>query len=126
MFTKTSSFWVANNKMKSMPLERRKKYLQVLWVIVFITLTAAPFLYYFENSFSETNIYSVVFLIFMVPIGVAYLSLLIDVFKRFGLALFLIFVPLSFFPRFSLLVVCVFPFFYLVFLTVEYFKIKNF
>lgn len=101
-----------------------KRYLGFLWLSAILISVVAPVTAVYAEQISQSNFLIILILLVMVPAGMTYLSLLIDIVKVLKLWL-LFLIPLVFFPRIFVLLVGVGPLVYLVFLTYRYRRIMK-
>ena len=99
-------------------------YIGFLWLSAALIAVVAPIVAVYKEQVSQNTLFAVSILLVMLPTGIAYLTLLIDIIKAFKFWLLLL-VPLVFFPRILILMMGIGPLGYLVFLTYMFMKLPK-
>ena len=94
-------------------------YLKFLWAAAGVTIFVSPVAAIYHDEISQNIVLWILILLTMIPVGIAYLTLFIDIFNTYKMKL-LILLPLVFFPVVMIVVVSVAPFAHLVVITLRY------
>ena len=95
---------------------RAKDYLSFLWLSFISAFPLAVGIYYYQEDISSNNALIILVLIFSLPVGISYFSLLMDIVNSYRYKLLPI-ALLLFWPKLFILVLVFGPFAYLIYLT---------
>lgn len=97
-----------------------KKKLICYWISLALLTIFAPVSYFFEDYISNSYLIIAFMFFVMIPVGIMYLSIFFEMNDFFGYKLWVALIPLVFWPRLLATLLAIFPFIYVVYLTIVF------